>query len=122
MPPFQPKRAFLGGVTTAAPLALTSGILFELGGSPAAFGFYPLLLLPYLTGIVAGWFLHGVVAVVFTAALSAAFIFLVGFFTLGAGIFTQSGSLQMLLLCGVAVGPIAGLLTRPLVRKRISIE
>src|SRR5438552_14076939 len=117
MAPFQPTRAFVFGTLTATPLAVASGILFEIGGAAAAYGFYPLLAMPYLAGIVSGWFLHGISAVMLTAVLSASFIYLVGFFTIGRAVLEKPWQLQILLLCGAALGPIIGLLTRPLVRK-----
>ena len=122
MAPFQPVRAFVFGTITAAPLAVTSGILFELGGAAASFGFYPLLALVYLTGIVSGWFLHGINAVMLTTVLSGCFIFLVGFFTAGPAILAQAWPLQILLLSGAAIGPILGLLTRPYIRKHFDVD
>lgn len=121
MAPFQPVRAFVFGTITATPLAVASGVLFELGGAAASFGFYPLLALVYFTGIATGWFLHGIIAIILTAVLSGGFIFLVGFFTAGPAILAQPWPLQILLLCGAALGPIIGLLTRPLVRKRLDV-
>jgi hypothetical protein len=110
----QPRYAVIGGVIVAAVFALASAGLIVAGPETAMWGVYLLLALPVAAGVVTGWYLHAVDAMLLTAFLAA-----VAFFAIGLGLDVIRGLVYFLppLFIGTLVGPVVGFLTRRLVRR-----